>query len=190
MRVARSLLLGLVVVLALAGVSAASASAHEFYASASGTTKDKGTTQKFTAGGSTVECKGETSEGTVTAGSSKTTVEKVKYNECTALLGISATVSEGEDEFSAEGWVTVLKAQTVKAASCEIVTPAQKERKAVTYENNKGKLKVKVALTELEYESTKSGLGCPKKGKFKGKEGASYSGEAETELPGGELEWK
>lgn len=189
MRVARSLFLGLVAVLVLAVVSAASASAHEFIASKSGTTKDTGGTQTFTTSSGAVQCKEETSEGSVTTGSSKTTVEKVKYTGCTGPLGSTAEVSEGEDEFSAEGWVTLLKAQTVKIksilGSCTVITPAQKERKSVTYTNNAGKLKVKAEVKELEWES--SGGVCGSKGKHTG---AEYSGEAEVELPGGTLEWK
>lgn len=176
----------LMAMFALSAVSVASASAHEFFASAAGTVKDTGGTQTFKTSNGTVKCTGETSEGTVPAGSSQTTVEKTKYSGCTGPIG-KAEVSEGEVEISAEGWATILKAQTVKLPSlgCTVTTPAQKERKTVTFENNKPKLKVKLALKELEWES--SGGFCGSKGKHTG---AEYTGEVEVELPGGELEWK
>lgn len=175
-----------IAVLAMSAVSVASASAHEFYASIAGTIKNTGGTQTFKTSSGTVKCTGETSEGTVPAGFSKTTVEKTKYTGCTGPIG-KAEVSEGEVEISAEGFANILKAQTVKLPSlgCTVTTPAQKERKAVTFENKKPKLKVKLALKELEYES--SGGLCGSAGKHTG---AEYTGEVEVELPGGELEWK
>ena len=174
-----------VTVLALTAVSAASASAHEFVASKTGTTKDKQlNTQKFKTNGGTVECKEETSEGTVTELKSKTSIEKIKYSGCKAF-GFSVTVGEAEDEFNAEGTVTILKKQVVKAIGCEVtVEPSAKNTnlKTVSFTNNSGKLKVGVAVKGITYTST-GGL-CGKSG-----ENGEYSGEAEEELVGGTLEW-
>lgn len=169
---------------ALVAVSAASASAHEFVASKTGTTKDKSlTVQKFHTNGGTTECKEETSEGTVTELKSKTSVEKVKFAKCTAF-GFGVTVSEGEDEFNAEGTVTLLKKQVVKAFGCEVVVEPTKNSnlKTVEYSNNGGKLKVKSTVKGITYHST-GGL-CGSSG-----ENGEFTGESEEELVGGTLEF-
>jgi hypothetical protein len=67
----------LVVALAFGALATGSASAHEFVASKAGTTKDKQlTVQKFKTSAGVFECKKESSEGSVAAGSQKSTSEK------------------------------------------------------------------------------------------------------------------
>ena len=177
----------LVGVLALLALAAGSASAHEFVASKAGTTKDKQlNVQKFKTSGGLFECKKESSEGSVTAGSQKVTIEKVKYTECTAF-GFAVVVSEAEFEFNAEGTVTFKKLVKMELplAECEVTLPTigNANLKTVTYKNNAGKVEIKSLYKNMTYGATGGSCGEP------GANG-EYSGNSEVELVGGTLEWK
>jgi hypothetical protein len=177
----------LVVALVFGALAAGSASAHEFVASKAGTTKDKQlNTQKFKTSAGLFECKKESSEGSVVAGSQKTTTEKIKYTECTAF-GFAVEVSEAEYEFNAEGTVTIKKlvSMVVPLAGCEVTLPTtgNANLKTVSYKTNSGKVEVKSLYKNMTYGATGGTCGEP------GANG-EYSGNSEVELVSGTLEWK
>ncbi len=177
----------LVAVLVYSAFAAGLASAHEFVASKAGTTKDKQlNVQKFKTSAGVFECKKETSEGSVVAGSQKTTIEKLKYTECTAF-GFGVNVSEAEFEFNAEGTVTIKKLVTLEVplAECNVTLPTtgNSNLKTVTYKNNTGKVEIKSLYKSMTYGATGGTCGEP------GNNG-EYNGNSEVELVGGTLEWK
>lgn len=177
----------LVAALAFVALAVGSASAHEFVASKAGTTKDKQlNVQKFKTNAGVFECKKETSEGSVTSGSQKVTIEKIKYTECTAF-GFGVNASEAEFEFSAEGTVTIKKLVTLEVplAECNVTLPTagNSNLKTVTYKNNAGKVEVKSLYKSMTYGATGGVCGEP------GTNG-EYNGNSEVELVGGTLEWK
>jgi hypothetical protein len=177
----------LVAALALGVLGAGSASAHEFVASKAGATKDKQlNAQKFKTSAGLFECKKESSEGSVTAGSQKTTIEKIKYTECTAF-GFVVNVSEAEYEFSAEGTVAIKKLVTMEVplAECNVTLPTAGNGalKTVSYKNNTGKVEVKSLYKNMTYGATGGTCGEP------GING-EYAGNSEVELVSGTLEWK
>jgi hypothetical protein len=178
----------LVVAFVLGALAAGSASAHEFVASKAGTTKGKQlTVQKFQTSSGIFECKKETSEGTVVAGSQKIAIETFKYTEC-AAFGFGVNVSETEFEFNAEGTVAIKKLVTMEVplAACEVTIPTtgNSALKSATYKNlTGGKVEVKSLLKSMTYGTTGGSCGEP------GKNG-EYNGNAEVELAGGTLEWK
>jgi hypothetical protein len=185
----RLLFVGVLIVAALgtAALAPAFAQANEFVASKAGVIKDKQLgvhTFKTTAG--TVECKTETSEGTVKEGGQKTNIEKVKYGECKAFGFLAVTISVAEFEFSSEGWATLLNKVTIEVgASCKFtLEPAKnKELKTLSYANLAGgKLEVKTAVKGFSY--TSSGGVCGASG-----ENGEYTGNSEAELAGGTIEW-
>jgi hypothetical protein len=193
-------LLGLTIValLALSGLASASALAHEFEASKTGTATDVGTsTQVFKDEPSAVavECKKLTSTEKITKTKAKTQKASVKYTECTAF-GFPATISEAKYEFSAEGSVKVENKITVEVpgAKCKVtVSPTGNSKlKTITYTNKEsgtghGKVEVKASVSKINSE-VKGGAGlCGKEGKLK--EG-SYTGSALVSLAGGEVKWK
>lgn len=177
----------LVAALAFGALAAGSASAHEFVASKTGTTKDKQlNVQKFKTNAGVFECKKETSEGSVVAGSQKATIEKLKYTEC-AAFGFGVNVTEAEFEFNAEGTVTIKKLVSLEVplGGCEVTLPTtgNSNLKSVTYKNNTGKVEVKSLYKSMTYGATGGVCGEP------GTNG-EYNGNSEVELVGGTLEWK
>jgi hypothetical protein len=184
----RKLGLALVAVFAMSAVSVAVAASHEFVASKEGTVKDKQlTSQKFKTNGGVYECEKETSEGKVKAGSQQTSIEKLKYSECTGF-GVAATVSEAELELSAEGSASVLNKITIAVPTygCKLTIEPSKNSglPTVSYTNLAGgKLEVKLYVKHITYKS--SGGSCGSSG-----ENGEYAGSSEVELPEGTLEWK
>jgi len=177
----------LVAALALGALAAGSASAHEFVASKAGTTKDKQlNVQKFKTNAGVFECKKEASEGSVTAGSQKVTIEKLKYTECTAF-GFVVNVSEAEFEFNAEGTVAIKKLVTMEVplGECSVTLPTTGNGalKTVSYKNNSGKVEVKSTYKSMTYGANGGLCGEP------GMNG-EYNGNSEVELVSGTLEWK
>jgi hypothetical protein len=178
----------LATILSFAGLAAGSASAHEFVASKAGKTTGKQlTAQTFETSGGVFECKKETSEGSVAAGSQKTTIVGVHFLECTAF-GFVVIASLAEFEFNAEGTVTIKKLVTMEIplGECEMTFPTtgNSNLKTVTYKNlTGGKLEIKPVLKKMTYGSTGGLCGEP------GANGA-FAGGSEVELPSGTLEWK
>ncbi len=176
------------IALTLGGLAIGSASAHEFVASKTGTTKGKQTTvQKFETSAGVFECKKDTTEGSVTEGSQKTTIVKVQFKEC-AAFGFGVNASVAEFEFSAEGTVTIKKLITMELplAECQITFPTTGNSglKTVTYKNlTGGKLELKSLLKGMTYNST--GGTCGESGT-----NGAFNGSSEVELPSGTLEWK
>jgi hypothetical protein len=174
--------------LVLAVLGAPSASAHEFVASKAGTITGKHlNAQKFKTNAGVFECKKQTTEGSVAAGSQKALIVKVQFREC-AYFGFGMEASVAEFELSAEGTVTIKKlvTLTVPLAECEITFPTagNSNLKAATYKNlTGGKLEIKALLEKMSYGATGGVCGEP------GANGA-FSGNSEVELPSGTLEWK
>jgi hypothetical protein len=177
----------LVAAVALSLASVASASAHEFIASKTGTTKATGTnTQVFTTPSGKVECTKLTATGKVAALKSKTEASTVKYSGCTAF-GLAATISTAKYLFSAEGSVKVSNTITISipSASCSVkVGPTGNSAlKTISYVNKSGKIEVQASVSGITFTTT-GGL-CGSSGKT-----ATYKGNALNALTGGTLEWK
>lgn len=190
--------LALVALFAFSGLAAASAMAHEFEASKTGTATDEGTTVqvfKDEPKATAVECKKTTSTETITKTKTKTQKAVVHYTECTAF-GFPATISEAKYDFNAEGSVKVENTITVEvpAAGCKVVVSptGNSKLKTITYENKEagsghGKVEVKSNVSKIESEVKGGGGLCGKEGKLK--EG-TYTGNALVSLAGGEVKWK
>jgi hypothetical protein len=177
----------LVAVVALGLAGAASASAHEFIASKTGTTKATNTnTQVFTTPTGRVECTKLTATGKVAALKSKTEASTVKYSGCTAF-GLAATITTAKYLFSAEGSVKVTNTITINvpAGSCSVkVGPTGNSAlKTIKYVNKSGKIEVQAGVSGITFTTT-GGL-CGSGGKT-----ATYKGNALNALTGGTLEWK
>jgi hypothetical protein len=175
-------------IIPLSMLAPGSASAHEFVASKAGATTGKHTTvQKFETNAGMFECKKEKSEGSVVAGSQKTTIVKVQFTEC-AAFGFGVVASIAEFEFNAEGTATIKKLVTMEVplGECELTFPTTGNSglKTVTYKNlTGGKLEIKALLKGMTYGATGGVCGEP------GANGA-FNGNSEVELPSGTLEWK
>jgi hypothetical protein len=182
--------LALAAVLALSAVAVASASAHEFVASKEGTLKGTNNSEihKFTTAAGTVECLKATGSGKVKGLKFKTQKVKVAYGECTTSSGtISATVSEAEFEFNAEGTVTVLNTIKSESDGCTVTVgpTGNSGLKSVTYENKSGKVNLKSNVGGITYSASSGCAGGEKTGTA-----GEYVGNEETELVSGTLEWK
>jgi hypothetical protein len=180
--------LAVVAVFALSGVAVSSASAFTKFVAKplNAEVKDHNlNTHKFKTAVGTVECKTETSKGTVESLESATNLESVKYTECkvTEPFEAAATVSEAKYLFNAGGSVKIENTITVKTSLCTITVKPQEDT-GVTYANLAGKLEVKAAVKNIVYST--SGL-CGTKTNEKGGE---YSGNSEAEVVGGTIEVK
>jgi hypothetical protein len=183
--------LALVAVFAMSAIASASASAFtEFVGTPVGgaitDANPAGNVHKFKTAVGTVECKQETSSGTVTAEKSATNKEKVKYSECkvTEPFAAAATVSEAEYLFNANGSVKVENTITVKTSLCTITVKPQSDT-GITYANLAGgQLEVKTAVKNIVYST--SGL-C---GTKTNETGGEYSGIAVAKVAGGSLQVK
>jgi hypothetical protein len=171
---------------AISAVGVASASAHEFQASKAGTLKGKQLNNlKFKSATLSFECKTETSEGKVVAGSQETLKQVVNYQESCSIEGFVTTVTTADYGFSAGGSLTPENGLIVKALSwCTITINPQKAIKTVEYKNLAGgKLEIKSSLSGIAFET--AGL-CGKKSETNGTETAN----TEVALEGGTVEWK
>jgi hypothetical protein len=183
--------LALVAVFALSAVAVSSASAFtEFVGKPVGgavtDANPAGNVHKFKTTVGTVECKKESSSGTVEAEKSATNKEKVKYSECkvTEPFAAEATVSEAEYLFNANGTVKVENTVTVKTSLCTITVKPQEDT-GITYANLAGgELEVKAAVQNIVYST--SGL-CGTKTNEKGGE---YAGISVAKVTGGTIEVK
>lgn len=190
MRSIRALSPVLAAMVALSLGAVASASAHEFVASKTGTLKGVNTNhQKFKTSSGTVECLAETSEGKIEATKSETNIEKVKYSECTAFGFVVSKVSEAEFEFNAAGTATVKNKIVLEIEAVEPCTitinkgTANTNLKSVTYKNVAGgTMTVEAAVKGITY--TTSGGECGNSGT-----NGEYAGSTKVELIGGTIEW-
>lgn len=176
----------LVTVVALSAVGVAQASAHEFNATVEGTLEGKALNsmvfRKSTSG--TWTCTKAAISGKVVKGSQKTVKETVKYSGCT-YFGFLMTVSPAEYEFSAEGTVSLLNKFTMEIPilGCHMTLEPATGLKSVSYKNlTGGKLESKLALEGLKYTGT--GGECGTGGTI------TATGNLESTLPSGTLEWK
>jgi len=185
----RTIMLGLAL-LATLGVVAAnavsvSASDHEFIASKTGKTKSKQTnSQVFKTAAGTLECTGVTGTGTMTEGKQTAHKEVFTYTGCKAFGG-SATMSNADFEFNANGPVKLEKSVTivVGAGECEIVIEPQTVEAASYTNKTGGKVEAEAAAFKIHSKGYGNGCGGPNT------EG-SYNGSVLGELEGGTIEWK
>jgi hypothetical protein len=187
--------LAIVAAFALSAVMAAGASAHKFHAKlpTGGTfpaaVAGTGGVQKFKSGFGTITCQKASSTGQAKATEELTTVQTVKYKECTDNLGDKVTNEpiEAHYELSAEEKVTILKAIPIVLggfANCTITVSAQGPLGGVKYKNLG-------ALTELAVESATTGIVQTGSGGFCTNGTGEYTGTVTGKLTGGgELWWE
>lgn len=195
----RTLGLALVAVLAVSAVAVASASAHEFEATGTLPTnllgKATSAEQVFTnESGKEIKCTEATPSGKVTTAKAVTQVVTVTYKTCKSSAGSLAPVEEpivAEYEFSAEGWVTILKPIVIKVnglAKCTVEvlganTKNNEKLAGVTYKSSGNNLITEGSVSKIE--SKASGL-CGKNSTS-----GTYAGNVEAGLEsGGTLSWK
>jgi len=144
---------------ALVAMTAVSASAATFTASATGTlTGTQTSNQVFTTGGGgTVTCKKAHTHGTIVSTSAASQHVTVTYSECTAF-GFNATVSPATYELYASGTVDVENTITISVLGCTTTVKPQKGLHAVSYHNKAGKLEQTSAVKNIT--STASGFPC------------------------------
>jgi hypothetical protein len=198
--------LALAVVFAMSSVGVASASGHEFIASAKGA-KLSGTViagikgvQKFTTAAGIVECnKLEVTEG-VTEGVENKETKKfesptqnvtIQYKGCSAFGFVEVVVTPAKYTFSAEVGtgstknVTLNNEITITVASCTVNIPGKQTIGEAKYSNSTGKIELEPNVSGIT--SSGSGFGCEYSSESKGK----YTGNSTVEIPSpGTLEWK
>jgi hypothetical protein len=178
--ITKSACLALIAACSLSAVAVASASASEFTFSKAGTLKGASTTtQALTTADGRLECKDAVS-GSVSGTGSTTLKVTVQYESC-AAFGLEMKFSPAEYEYNANGAVTLLKAVTGKATSCEIVIPAQ-TLSGMQYSNAAGKLEATANVTHIASEGKKAACEYAKEAK------GTLTGTSLVELVGGTLE--
>jgi hypothetical protein len=181
--------LALVVALALGAVAGASAYAHEFVASTTGTlTGTAKGLHLFKTEVGTLECKVASGKGTVTALKAETEKVAVEYKECklTEPFEGSATVKPAANYLlSANGPISNETEVKVESASCTLtILGGQSALKEVKYANLAGgKVEVKATVKGIEYKT--AGVCGTKTSKT-----GEYAGSEEVSLAGGTIEWK
>jgi uncharacterized iron-regulated membrane protein len=184
-------LIGLALVAAFAFTAVATAGAHEFKASKTGTLTGAGVgNQTFHVNAGNVVCEKLALSGSVTALASKTQKVTGTYSTCEAF-GSKVTITAAEYVFNAEGSVEVANTVTITNATgkCSVkVTPAGNSAlKTVKYSNSSGKITTSTAVQKINYEPNGSTNTC---GTTKlAQTNGTYTGEATTELTGGTIEW-
>jgi hypothetical protein len=182
-------LVGLSIVALFALSIVASAGAHTFTASKTGTLKGTGGKQTFTTSAGKVVCESLTATGTVEKLTSNTQKSSVTYAGCEAF-GSAVKISVAEYEFNANEFVGVIgKAIVITNATgkCSVLVSAggaNTTLKTVTYGGN-NKLSIKTNVSGINY--TPSGGVC---GTAKLETNGKYEGEAAVEVVGGTLSWK
>jgi hypothetical protein len=201
--------LGLALVAVFAMSAVASASAHEFVASKTGSLAGKAlNVHKFKTNAGTVECTTATPKGSVAALKTETQEVEVEYSGCTfTVFGTKkATVTPNPKYlFSANEWVSVLNPSTtpivieVEGTGCNIKVSGSstsnhelKEVKYVTKEVEREIEGKKVKVKDLEVKSKVSGITYTTTNGLCGSGGTNgtYEGNEEVELVGGSIEWK
>jgi hypothetical protein len=178
--------LALVAVFAMSVV--ASASAHEFEASAPGNLTSKVLqTQTFHTAAGNVECSAlHLTGGSVTQLKTGKQEATVQYTGCKAF-GLAATISPALYLFDAEGSVKVLKTITITAVGCTVTVPSAKNTSLTTivYKNASGG---QITLEPSVKNITSSGTGsaCTYAEESLG----TYTGTSDVGLVGGTLTWK
>jgi len=163
----KTLGLALVAVLAMAAISAASASAalEEFHAgSASGSVKGINVGEEtFTVTAGTVRCKVAEYNGTFSASTVKTQVVKPTYKECTAFGFVETPIDVNGCEYrfnqpnSGVGTVDIInctKPLEVTAFNCTVTVGNQTGLTSVTYTNVAGSpddLLIHTNITNIKY---------------------------------------
>ena len=185
----RTIMLGLALLATLGVVAvdavSVSASDHEFIASKTGKTKSKQTNaQLFKTAAVTLECTKVSGAGEIKEGKSTAHKEVFTYSGCVAF-GSSATMSNADFEFNANGPVKLEKAVTivVGAGECEIVIEPQTVESASYTNKTGGKVEAEAAAFKIHSKGFGNGCGGANT------EG-SYSGSVLGELEGGTIEWK
>jgi hypothetical protein len=189
----RTIGLALVAVLAMSAVAAASASAHEFVATASGETITGSAkeNQVFTTKAGKVTCTAlKVTSGKTTGTKAKTQVATIGYEKCTAF-GLEAKITAAEYEFNAEIGpgtpknVKILKAITITAPLCTVTVPVQTVGE-VTYKNVTSGTKKEIELVPnvTGITSSGSGLACSYASESKG----TYTGTSLVSVPNS-IEW-
>jgi hypothetical protein len=164
----------------------ASAGAHEFISSKTGTLKGSGGKQVFTMGTTKAICETIALAGSVTTTKSETELANVQFNEC-EVFGGKASVTEAEVELNAEEGVYDVGGPIVITDATGKCSVKVESAGTGTAKYTTGKsLKVSATAHEIVYEPSGGICGEAKTLKTNG----SYEGEASLELVGGTLEWK
>jgi hypothetical protein len=187
----KKLIVSLLAVLALSSVAVASASAHEFIASKTGTLKGHAlNTQEFTTNGGVVKCTEAATTGKVTETKATSQVVKVTYGKCTAFGFVETTISPAEYLLDASGAVKILNTILIDVkvpiiGTCSVTVGPQEiaSTSSVSYANKSGKIEEKSNVEGITY--TSSGGSCGSSGT-----NGKYVGNNEVELEGGTVEWK
>jgi len=149
--------LGVVIaVFALSAIGAASASAAQFTASATGSITGKATaTQVFTTNGGQVKCSVAASSGTIKSTATAEQTVEVKVSGCTAFGFVNTHVTPIQVNFTASGEVHLENTVTITptGAGCT-QSVAPQTVKSTGYSNNAGKVKVTPNVTGITYTST------------------------------------
>ena len=183
-------LIGLSLVAVFAFSVVASASAHEFIASKTGTLKGTGGAQVFKTSAGNVECASLTASGQVTALKAASQNVSVAYEKCEAF-GSKVTISTAEYAFNAAETVGVIgKAIVVTDATgkCSVLVSfggANATLKTVKYKNVGKGITTETNVAAINY--TPTGGVC---GTAKLNTNGTYTGSATTEVVGGTLKWE
>lgn len=173
--------------LAFSAIGAASASAGQFTASATGTLTGKAkTVQTFTSNGGQVKCSNAAISGNILSVASEELTVSVNYSGCTAFGFAAVHITPTEYTYTASGQVHIKKTTTISVtgAGCHMTITPQTP-KVVHYVKIEPfpRLFVTAATKIVTYHST-GGL-CGTSG-----ENGTFTGEIELErVGGGSLTW-
>ncbi len=125
----------------------------DFVTETKGSVKDKNLeAQLFKTKFGVVECAVESSKGLVTAEKTESNAQAIKFEKCKAF-GLEAKLSEAKDLFKANGGLETQNALLVEVSGCKVEIPTGlKFEKALTYENNGGNLKAKLAAELVTFK--------------------------------------
>lgn len=188
--------------------ASASASAAEFAASKTGSTKGEGTSQEvFKLNPMTIDCLRSTSTGQVEGLKSETLKKvSVKYSDCKTFSTITVTASEASYEYNADGTVRIEEpiTFTIPAFKCTITVAAQvstsptalfsdiTEYGKKAFPEGQQKLGLNTSLKGLSYKASNWPCAGPTKEEQpeerEGEEG-KFTGEMKDEVIGGNLTW-
>jgi hypothetical protein len=174
----------LVIVLALSAIGAASASAAEFTASATGSITAKALeNQVFTTNGGTVTCTGLSASGTIESTAATGQHVTVNYSGCTAFGFATVDISAATYTFTADTTVHIYNPITITptffgSSMCTVTVPAQTVG-PVHYSNaGSNNIRINPTVTGIKYTST--GGSCGSSG-----ENGTYTGDSEASRVGG-----
>jgi hypothetical protein len=188
----RTIGLALVAVFAMSAIAASAASAHEFIGSpVGGAIVGKATTnQVFKVNAGETVCTEAAASGTVAAEKAEKQVVKVVYSGCKAF-GQPVKITEAEYEFNANGSTAVInKTITITVeglgfgCTVKVAPTSNNKLETITYKNS-GTTKLITEANVKTITYTTSGGFCSTGGS-----NGTYTGNVETGVTGGSVQWK